>query len=134
MVGEYYVSGDGLKALFGAPLSREDDAERAVRAALAMLEACREYSQEVETRWGLKGFNIRVGLHSGRVLLGGGVEAEKTAMGIPINLAARMESSAPPGGLRISSETYRLYGLFDVDEQEPILVRQRCHANLSGAG
>jgi class 3 adenylate cyclase len=118
--------GDGLKAVFGAPISQEDDAERAVRAGLALLRDCQAYSQEVETKWGVGGFNIRVGIHSGRVLLGGGVEAEKAAMGMPINLAARMESSAPPGNLRISSDTYRLVrGLFEVEEQEPIQVKGR---------
>ena len=118
--------GDGLKAVFGAPLSREDDAERAVRAGLALLTDCQAYSQEVETNWGLIGFNIRVGIHSGQVILGGGVEADRTAVGMPINLAARMESSAPPGSLRITSDTYRLVrGLFEVVEQEPLQVKGR---------
>ncbi len=116
--------GDGLKALFGMPLAREDDAERAVRAGLALLEESRTYAGEVVERWGLTGFDIRVGINSGQVVLGGGVEAEKTAMGMAINLAARMESAAPAGGLLISHATYRhVKGLFDVEPQPPLQVK-----------
>ncbi len=116
--------GDGLKAVFGMPLAREDDAERAVRAGLALLEAARDYAQKVEVAWGLAGFTIRVGINTGQVVLGGGVEAEKTAMGMAINLAARMESAAPASGLLISHDTYRhVRGLFEVDPQPPIQVK-----------
>jgi len=60
------------------------------------------------------------------VILGGGVEADRTAMGMPINLAARMESSAPPGSLRISSEPIVwCAALFEFKEQEPIPIKGR---------
>jgi class 3 adenylate cyclase/tetratricopeptide (TPR) repeat protein len=117
-------TGDGLKAIFGASVTREDDAERAVRAGLMLIEDAHEYSQEVESRWGLGGFDVRVGINTGQVLLGGGVEEDRTAAGMAINIAARMESSAPPGGLRISQSTYRhVRGLFDVEPQPPLLVK-----------
>ncbi len=116
--------GDGLKAIFGMPLAREDDAERAVRAGLALLEESRAYAGEVVDRWGLAGFDIRVGINSGQVVLGGGVEAEMSSMGMAINLAARMESAAPVGGLLISHDTYQhVEGLFQVDPQPLIHVK-----------
>jgi class 3 adenylate cyclase len=116
--------GDGLKAVFGAPAAQEDDAERAVRAGLALLQDAQVYAREVLARTGLEGFNIRVGINTGQVVLGGGVEADNTAMGMTINLAARMESTAPPGSLRISYETYRhIRGIFDVQSQAPLVVK-----------
>ncbi len=116
--------GDGLKAIFGVPSAREDDAERAVRAGLAILEESQAYAGYVEAHWGLAGFNIRVGINTGEVILGGGVEADNTAMGMTINLAARMENAAPTGGLRISHATYRhVRGVFDVIADAPLSVK-----------
>jgi class 3 adenylate cyclase/tetratricopeptide (TPR) repeat protein len=116
--------GDGLKAIFGSQTVREDDAERAVHAGLALLEETQRYRKEVEDRWGLTGFNLRVGINTGQVVLGGGVEAENSAVGMTINLAARMESSAPPGGLLISYDTYRhVRGLFELQAQPLLTVK-----------
>jgi class 3 adenylate cyclase/tetratricopeptide (TPR) repeat protein len=116
--------GDGLMAVFGAPVAREDDAERAVHAGLSLLDEAARYAVTVEERWGLAGFKVRVGLNTGQVVVGAGVEAENTIMGMAINLAARMESSAPPGCLLISHDTYRhVRGLFDVQAQPPLLVK-----------
>lgn len=116
--------GDGLKAIFGSTIVREDDAERAVHAGLALLKEAQEYAEEIEAGWGLNGFNLRVGVNTGQVVLGGGIEAENSAVGMTINLAARMESSAPSGGLLISYETYRhVRGLFDMQAQPLITVK-----------
>jgi len=116
--------GDGLKAIFGAPLAHEDDAERAVYAGLAILEDARRYAGMVATQWGIGGFNVRVGVNTGQVILGGGVEAGKTAMGMAINLGARVESAAPPGGLLITQDTYQhVRGLFEVQEQPLLKVK-----------
>ena len=116
--------GDGLKAIFGLPLAREDDAERAVQAGLALLNDAQIYARQVQAGWGLDGFNIRVGINTGQVILGGGMEADNSAIGMAINLAARMESTAPPGSLRISHDTYRhIRGVFDVQPQPPLLVK-----------
>jgi tetratricopeptide (TPR) repeat protein len=69
-------------------------------------------------------FNVRVGVHTGRVLLGGGVDAEGSIRGSTVNVAARMEQSAPPGRVRISQDSWRhVRGLFEADEQEPISVK-----------
>ena len=105
-------------------MAHEDDAERAVNAGLSLLNEADHYTVEVQARWGLAGFKVRVGLNTGQVVMGVGVEAENTMMGMAINLAARMESSAPPGCLLISHDTYRhVRGLFDVQAQPPLLVK-----------
>jgi len=118
--------GDGLLAAFGADGAREDDPERAVRAGLALLEEGKLHAAQVAQQHGVQGFDVRVGINTGSALVGGGVEAENTAMGMTVNIAARMEQTAPPGGLRISHDTYRhIRGVFDVEEQEPLAVKGR---------
>ena len=117
-------AGDSLLAVFGAGESQEDDAERAVRAGLALLAEGQRQGELVEQQHGHKGFNVRVGLHTGSVILGGGVDGESSIRGITVNLAARMEQTAPAGALRISHNTYRhVRGLFDVEPQPPVLVK-----------
>ena len=116
--------GDGLKAIFGAPVAREDDAERAVRAGLAILETAQAYALEVANRWRIDNFQVRVGINTGLVALGEGVEGANTAMGAAVNLAARMESAAPHGGLLISHHTFQhVRGIFDVQPLEPLQVK-----------
>lgn len=117
-------AGDSLLAAFGASEAHEEDPENAVRTGLALLEAAREIAAEVKERHGLEGFNIRVGINTGRVLLGGGVNAEHNIRGLTVHVAARMEQHAPVGGIRISHNTYRLVrGVFEVTEQSPIEVK-----------
>jgi class 3 adenylate cyclase/tetratricopeptide (TPR) repeat protein len=117
-------AGDNILAAFGSAEAREDDAERAVHCGLALLDLGRLLGAEVQSAHGHAGFNIRIGIHTGGVLLGGGVDAEGTIRGIAVNIAARMEQTAPAGGLRISHATYALVrGLFEVDEQEPLLIK-----------
>ena len=116
--------GDGLKAVFGIPVAAEDDAERAVRAGLALVQAAQDYARQVEETWRLSGFNIRVGINTGQILFGSGVEAENTIMGMAINLARRMESAAPVGGVLISENTHQLVrGRFELLAQPPIHVK-----------
>ena len=117
-------AGDNLLAVFGADEAREDDAEQAVRCGLALLAEGRLLAAEVNRDRGYDGFNVRVGIHTGGVLLGGGVDAEGSIRGMAVNIAARMEQSAPPGGLRISHDSYALVrGVFDVAPQPPIVVK-----------
>jgi len=124
----FQYAGDGLLAVFGAVESREDDPERAVRAGLAILDETGRIAVEVQARHGSDVFNVRVGIHTGPVLLGGGVDAEGSVRGIAVNIAARMEQSAPTGGLRISHTTYRhVRGMFDVAEEPPILLKGLSH-------
>lgn len=117
-------TGDGVKAAFGMDAVREDDAERAVRAGLAMLAAGREQAQVAQSQYGVPDLTVRVGVHSGDVALGTGVEADNTAMGAAVNIAARMEQSAPPDTLRISHDTWSLVrGLFEFELQPPLQVK-----------
>ncbi len=117
-------AGDSMLAVFGAQEAHEDDAERAVRAGLAIVQEARAQEAQVQARHGFEGFDVRVGINTGAVLLGGGVDAEGAIRGISVNIAARMEQTAPAGGLRISHDTYRhVRGVFDVEEQPPIQVK-----------
>jgi class 3 adenylate cyclase/predicted ATPase len=121
-------AGDNLLAVFGAPVPpatvREDDTERAVRCGLALLAQGRQLGADVQRQHGHTGFDVRVGLHTGPVLLGGGVDAEGTIRGMAVNVAARMEQTAPPGALRISHDTYRhVRGVFDVQPQPPMAIK-----------
>jgi class 3 adenylate cyclase len=104
------VMGDGIMALFGAPIAHEDHAVRACYAALAMQEAIRRYSDEVRRGHGLE-VQIRVGLNSGEVVvraIGNDLHMDYSAIGQTTHLAARMEQLAPPGTIRLTAETLRL--------------------------
>jgi class 3 adenylate cyclase len=120
-------TGDGLLAAFGTEAAQEDDAELAVRAGLGLLDEARRIGVEVRRDYasrGVAGFDIRVGVDTGPVLLGGGVEADANIRGAVVSMAARMEQSAPAAGLRISHATFQqVRGLFDVVEQGPIHVK-----------
>jgi len=117
-------AGDNIKAAFGADGTREDDAERAVNCGLALLHEARQRSDAVLQAHGLAGFDARVGIHTGAVVRGGGVEQDNSLSGLAVNIAARMEQAAPPGTLRISMDTYRLVqGRFDVLEQPALQVK-----------
>ncbi len=117
-------AGDNLLAAFGVDVSREDDSERAVRCGLALLALGRTIGDEVAQRYGREGFGVRVGIHTGEVLLGGDVDAGGTIRGNAVNIAARMEQTAPAGALRISHDTYAtIRGLFEVHVQEPLPIR-----------
>lgn len=117
-------AGDSMLAAFGADETREDDSERAVRCGLALLELGRVLGTEVQAGHGHTGFDVRVGIHTGGVLLGGGVDAEGTIRGIAVSIAARMEQTAPAGALRISHSTYgHVRGVFDVAPQPPMTIK-----------
>jgi class 3 adenylate cyclase/tetratricopeptide (TPR) repeat protein len=104
------VMGDGIMALFGAPISLEDHAVRACYAALAMQDAIRRYSDEVRRAHGIE-IHIRVGLNSGGVVvraIGKDLHMDYSAIGQTTHLAARMEQLAPPGTIRLTADTRRL--------------------------
>lgn len=116
--------GDGMLACFGMDEVREDDAERAIVAGLAMIADAQRYAVDVAKRFKVQGFNIRVGIHTGLTLLGGGVDSDANIRGMAVNVAARMEQTAPPGGMRVSEDTYSLVqDLFEVEVQSPITVK-----------
>ncbi len=101
--------GDALLAFYGAPVTHEDDAVRAVRASLDMLQAVREHALEVKRQHGID-FTMRIGLNTGPVVVGdvgSDLKYEYTAMGDAINLAARMQAAAQPMTVLIAEPTYR---------------------------
>lgn len=117
-------TGDGLKAAFGTRGTREDEAERAVRAGLAILHEAAAHAERLRQSHGITQFGVRVGVHTGPVVLGGGVEADRSAMGHAVHLAARLEQSAPVGRLRIGHGTWSLVrGLFEAEPQPPLQVQ-----------
>ena len=120
------VLGDGIMALFGAPIAHEDHAVRACYAALAMQEAIRRYSEEVRRGYGLE-IQIRVGLNSGEVVvraIGNDLHMDYSAIGQTTHLAARMEQLAPPGSIRLTAETLRLAeGWVQVTPLGPVPVK-----------
>jgi class 3 adenylate cyclase/tetratricopeptide (TPR) repeat protein len=120
------VLGDGIMALFGAPIAHEDHALRACYAALAMQAAMREYTEEVRRTHGLE-LRIRVGLHSGEVVvraIGNDLHMDYSAVGQTTHLAARMEQLATPGSIRQTAATLRLVeGLVQINALGPIPVK-----------
>src|SRR5712692_616331 len=120
------VMGDGIMALFGAPLAHEDHAVRACYAALAMQDAIRRYSAEVRRTHGVE-VQIRVGLNSGEVVvraIGNDLHMDYSAIGETTHLAARMEQLAPPGTIRLTAATLRLVeGLIQVNALGPVPVK-----------
>jgi class 3 adenylate cyclase/tetratricopeptide (TPR) repeat protein len=116
--------GDGFKAVFGVPLAHENDPEQAVRAGLEILAISKQIASDWEEEHGLAGFQVRVGVNTGLVAAGGETEAQDTVMGRAVNLAARLESAAPAGGLLISHFTYQhVRGVFDVDVLPPVKAK-----------
>jgi len=102
-------TGDGIMALFGAPITLEHHAFRACLAALDIQQAVRQLAVEVGRRDGID-LRLRVGLSSGRVITGemGATHLGYTAVGEQVGMAQRMESVAPPGGVMLSESTARL--------------------------
>jgi class 3 adenylate cyclase/tetratricopeptide (TPR) repeat protein len=96
------VIGDAIVALFGAPVSHEDDAERAVRAALRMQETVKRF--DAESRAGIR---LRIGVNTGEALVGGLVAGDNyTAMGDAVNVASRLQAAADPGTVLVGEATH----------------------------
>ena len=120
------VLGDGIMALFGAPLAHEDHAVRACYAALAMQDAARRAAEQARARFGVEP-QIRVGLNSGEVVvraIGNDLSMDYDAIGPTAHLAARMEQLAVPGTIRITQNTLRLTeGFIRVEPLGPVPVK-----------
>jgi class 3 adenylate cyclase/tetratricopeptide (TPR) repeat protein len=120
------VLGDGIMALFGAPIAHEDHALRACYAALAMQAAMREYTEEIRRTHGIP-LQIRVGLNSGEVVvrtIGNDLHMDYSAVGPTTHLAARMEQLAAPGSVLLTAATLRLVeGLVRVNALGPMPVK-----------
>src|SRR5215471_304611 len=120
------VLGDGIMALFGAPIAHEDHALRACYAALAMQAAMQSYTEEVRRTRGLE-LRMRVGLNSGEVVvraIGNDLHMDYSAVGETTHLAARMEQWATPGSIRLTASTLGLVeGLVRVMALGPIPIK-----------
>jgi hypothetical protein len=120
------VMGDGIMALFGAPLAHEDHAVRACYAALRMQDRMRRYAEEARRAHGVT-VQLRVGLNSGEVVVGaiaGDLHMEYTAIGQTTHLAARMEQLAVPGTILVAASTLELVeGYVAVKPLGPVPVR-----------
>lgn len=105
-------TGDGVMALFGAPVAHEDHAQRACFAALDMQAAVREFADELRLQRGLN-LSLRVGLNTGEVIvgrIGDDLRMDYTAQGVTVNLAARLEQICEPGQVYLSRTTAALVG------------------------
>jgi class 3 adenylate cyclase len=120
------VLGDGIMALFGAPIAHEDHALRACYAALAMQDTMRDYAEEIRRTHGLA-LRLRVGLNAGEVVvrtIGNDLHMDYSAVGQTVHLAARMEQLAAPGSILLTSAMLRLVeGLVRVNALGPVPVR-----------
>jgi class 3 adenylate cyclase/tetratricopeptide (TPR) repeat protein len=121
-----HVMGDGIMAIFGAPLAHEDHAVRACYAALAMQSSIRSYGTEMRRLHGIE-IELRVGLNSGEVVvgaIGNDLHMEYSAVGPTTHLAARMEQLATPGTVRLTAATLDFAeGFIHVAPLGPIPVR-----------
>src|SRR6267142_5952321 len=107
--------GDGLLVYFGYPQAHEDDAQRAVRAGIGMVEALKQLNIRVGREWEVQ-LAVRLGIHTGLVVvgeMGGGGRQERLALGDTPNVAARIQGIAMPDTVLISAATHRLvHGYF----------------------
>src|SRR5262249_34856158 len=106
--------GDGLLVYFGYPRAHEDDAQRAVRAGLGMVEALGQLNSRLMQEWGVA-LAVRLGIHPGLVVVGeggGGARQEQLGRGETPNVAARLQGIATPNTLVISAATFQLLGGF----------------------
>jgi class 3 adenylate cyclase/tetratricopeptide (TPR) repeat protein len=112
-------TGDGIMALFGAPIAHEDHAQRACYAALFLSNELRRYARQLRLQQGLS-FSVRMGLNSGEVIvgkIGDDLRMDYTAQGHTVNLAARMEQLAEPGKIYLAKDTAKFAeGFFEFED------------------
>jgi class 3 adenylate cyclase/tetratricopeptide (TPR) repeat protein len=134
-------TGDGIMALFGAPIAHEDHARRACYAALHLQDSLRGYATELRLRRGLS-FSVRLGINSGEVIVGAigdDLRVDYTAQGHTVGLAARMEQIAEPGKVYLTAHTAAqvkgYFELADLGEMEIKGVQEPLHVyELQGLG
>ena len=118
-------TGDGIMAVFGAPIALEDHAIRACLAALAIQEESKRLAVDVEARDSIE-LRLRIGLNSGQVIAGEIASGPfgYTTIGEHVGMAQRMESVAPPGGVMLSASTARLVdGVAALGEPEVVRIK-----------
>lgn len=113
------LMGDAILAFFGAPIAHEDDPERAVMAALDIIDEVGPLKARIKKQWGID-FDVRVGINTGLVVVGNvgsDLRVEYTVMGDAVNTAARMEQTAKPGTVQIAEDTHKLVSkLFEFED------------------
>ena len=105
------ITGDGVMALFGAPIALEDAPQRAIRSSLAIHREMTKFSERMERESGLPPIKMRAGIHTGSVVvgtLGNDLRVKFTAVGDTVNLASRMQALADPGTTYVTEETFQL--------------------------
>ena len=119
-------TGDGIMALFGAPLAQEDHARRACHAAWHLTRTIESYSEELRRKQGVR-LDVRLGLNSGEVVVGrvgDDMTLDPTALGHTVGLAQRMEALAEPGRAYLTAQTARLVdGWFRLEDVGPVQVK-----------
>ncbi len=110
------MTGDGIMALFGAPIALEEAPQRAIRSALSIQREMARVSNRLKSESGIRPIKMRIGIHTGPVVvgtLGNDLRVEFTAVGDTVNLASRMQGLAEPGTTYVTEETFKLTeGLF----------------------
>jgi class 3 adenylate cyclase/tetratricopeptide (TPR) repeat protein len=105
------LTGDGIMALFGAPIALEDAPQRAIRSALAIHREINKFSDQLKSEKRIPSIKMRIGVHTGPVIvgtLGNDLRVEFKAVGDTVNLASRMESLAEPGTTFVTEDTFKL--------------------------
>jgi class 3 adenylate cyclase/tetratricopeptide (TPR) repeat protein len=131
------LTGDGIMALFGAPIALEDAPQRAIRSALAIHREMSKFSDKIKTESRIPTIKMRIGIHTGPVIvgtLGNDLRVEFKAVGDTVNLASRMEGLADPGTTYVTEDTFKLTeGFFRFEalgekrikgKEEPVKVYQ----------
>jgi len=131
------LTGDGIMALFGAPIALEDAPQRAIRSALAIHREINKFSEQLKSEKRIPSIKMRIGIHTGPVIvgtLGNDLRVEFKAVGDTVNLASRMEGLADPGTTDVTGDTFKLTeGFFRFEalgekkikgKEEPIRVYQ----------
>ena len=115
--------GDAVMAVFGVPVVHEDDALRAARAALEMRDTLIDLNEELAQRWGVH-LDVHTGLNTGEVVIGESPGGEMSTVGDAVNVAQRLEASAPPGQVLIGEEAARLVApAARLDPVEPLVLK-----------
>jgi class 3 adenylate cyclase/tetratricopeptide (TPR) repeat protein len=115
--------GDAVMAAFGIPVTHEDDALRAVRAAIELREETRALGAEIALRHGV-GLGVRIGVNTGEVVTGDASDGQAFASGDAVNVAARLEQAAAAGEVLVGEATMRLVrGAVEAEEVEPLAVK-----------
>jgi len=121
------LTGDGIMALFGAPIALEDAPQRAIRSALAIHREMSKFSDKIKSESEKPPIRMRIGLHTGPVVvgtLGNDLRVEFKAVGDTVNLASRMEGLAEPGATYVTEETFKLTeGLFRFESLDKKLIK-----------